>query len=474
MATLLGSWRASGARAGAADLAAGVRLLVLDGKLPPGTRLPAERELAGALGASRTMISSALDRLREAGIVSSRQGAGSWITVPRCGGQPDGPSEFAVSAAPGEIDLARAAPAAVAGLGAAIESAQLRLAAELCDHGYVEHGLPELREQIAQRYAARGLPTTPDQIVVTNGAHNAFALVLRLFTSPGDRVVVEQPTYPNALDAVRLSNAIPVGVSMREGGWSLPGIESALRASAPRLAYFVVDFQNPTGLRMDAEDRRRLASVLRRAEVPAVVDETVVELDLDGDPLDGPPPLAAFAGEWAITVGSASKSHWGGLRLGWIRASVGVVRRLLSTRNALDLGSPVLEQIVLAELLARGDEPVRTRRAELTANRDALIDALAEHCPQWTFRRPGGGLALWCELPEPVSTRLAVAAREQGVRLAPGSRFGVHGGFESRLRLPFALSADVLLDVVPKIAEAAKTIRMRASRREIGEPISVV
>jgi DNA-binding transcriptional MocR family regulator len=129
----------------------------------------------------------------------------------------------------------------------------------------------------------------------------------------------EQPTYPNALEAIRAAHAITVPVALDATGghgWDIAGIEAALSQAAPRLAYLIVDFQNPTGLRLDADGRERLASALARARTPVVVDETMVELDLEGDPLHGPPPLAALAGDLAITVGSASKSYWGGLRIG--------------------------------------------------------------------------------------------------------------------------------------------------------------
>ncbi len=99
-------------------------------------------------------------------------------------------------------------------------------------------------------------------------------LILRLLVHPGDRVLVEQPTYPNALDAIRASYARPIGVAMQDDGWSLDGIEAALRQSGPRLAYFVPDFHNPTGHRMGADDRAWLAAALRRTRTMAVVDET--------------------------------------------------------------------------------------------------------------------------------------------------------------------------------------------------------
>jgi DNA-binding transcriptional MocR family regulator len=462
LGTVLGAWRHGGSRRGAADLAAAVEMQVLDGQLTPGTRLPAEREMADALGVSRTLVGAALDRLREDGLVASRRGAGSWITSPRRHRLEPAPAEGAVL-----IDLARASPPAVAGLIPAVDAARRRLCEELTGHGYSDLGLPDLRARIAERYTARGLPTTPAQVMVTNGAHHAFVLALRTLTGPGDRVLVDRPSYPNALEAIRAAHAlaVPVGLDAdgRDGGWDIDGIEAALRQAAPRLAYLLVDFQNPTGLRLDSAGRRRLGSVLARARTPVVVDETLAELDLEADPVTGPPPLAAFAGDWAITVGSAAKSHWGGLRLGWIRASEEVIGRLMAARFTLDLGSPVFEQLVLAELLADPDAVLRVRREEMRVRRDALVDAVRTYCPQWSFRVPSGGLSLWCRLPGPVSTRLAVAAVNHGVQIAPGPRFGTDGGLESWVRLPFSQPVDQLQEAMRRLSAAMASIRIPGS-----------
>ena len=452
LAELLGAWRSPNGRQAASELAGGVRLLAREGRLPAGTRLPAERELAGALAVSRTLVTSAMDLLRTDGVVASRRGAGSWIVVPghTRPGEPADNHEL--------IDLARASPEAVPAMADAVAAAADRLPAHLRGHGYQPHGLPELRAAIAARFDARGLATAPDQIVVTTGAHHAFGLLLRLFVHPGDRVLVEQPTYPNALDAIRASSALAVGVAMTEDGWSLDGIEAALRQSAPKLAYFVPEFHNPTGHRMTGEDRARLGTLLRRTRTIGVADETLFELDLDGDPLAGPAPLAGRAPDQVVTIGSASKSHWGGLRIGWVRAPMDMVNRIIGVRATMDLGAPVFEQLVLAELLADPEPALRQRRAELARRRDLLLAALATHCPQWIVRRPAGGLVTWCELDEPVATRLAVAGESYGLRLVPGSRFGVDGGWERWLRVPFTLPPHVLTDAVTRLGNLAHAV----------------
>ncbi|CAM3415984.1 PLP-dependent aminotransferase family protein [Kibdelosporangium persicum] len=469
LAVLLGEWRRRGSRHGSTDLAAAVEMYVLDGQLPIGTRLPAERELAAALGVSRTLIGAALDRLREDGIVASRQGAGSWIA-----GTGARRRDLEIPVTDGIFDLAKAAPSALPGLTAAADAARHDLAAYVTGNGYVTGGLPSLRSRIAERYTARGLPTTEEQVMITGGAYSAFVLCLRMLAGPGDRVLVEQPTYPNALDALRAAHALPVPVALDPGeGWDLAGVEAALRQASPRFAYLMADFQNPTGHRLDAEQRERLGGLLARTRTPVVIDESLVELDYDSDPLDGPPPLASFAGELSLTLGSASKSHWGGLRLGWIRASADLLDRLLSSRFAVDLGAPVFEQLVLAAMLEpAGYAALAQRRQDFRGRRDALAAALGHYCPDWTFTMPSGGLSLWCRLPKPMSTRLAVSAANHGVQLAPGSRFGVHGGMERWLRVPFALPSEHLSEAVRRLSLAVASVRSCAGVPAVNVPVA--
>jgi DNA-binding transcriptional MocR family regulator len=168
--------------------------------------------------------------------------------------------------------------------------------------------------------------------------------------------------------------------------------------------------------------------------------------------------MAAFGGDSVVTLGSASKSHWGGLRIGWIRASLDIVHRLLSTRAAIDLGTPVFEQLVLAALLETPEPVLRQRREEAREQRDATVAALLAHCPQWSFSTPAGGLGVWCTLDGPVSTRIAVVAQNHGLRLVPGPRFAVHGGCEQMLRVPYTQSSEVLREAIGRLGVVAASV----------------
>jgi DNA-binding transcriptional MocR family regulator len=325
-----------------------------------------------------------------------------------------------------------------------------------------------LREALAERFTARGLPTSPDQVVVTSGALAGVAMTARALTSTGDRVLVESPTYPNAIATWRRSGTRLAGVGVEPDGWDLDSVTAALRQVSPRAAYLVPDFHNPTGSLMDDEQRARLGHALTAARTTVVVDETLVELAVDDVTM--PSPLAVHARD-AVTLGSASKAFWGGLRIGWVRAPLDRVGGLVAARLSLDLGAAALEQLVLVELLRDTEAVDRTRRERLLASRAALVAGLDEHLPDWEYVVPAGGLALWCVLPEPLSSSLAVAAEHEGVLVAPGPTFAPEGGLERFVRLPYTRSPEELTLATERLARAWADARRHRSTAAARSPL---
>ncbi len=462
-----GDGRADGRRIPAyRGLADGVRLLVLEGRVPVAARLPAERELAGALGLSRTTVAAAYEALRADGFVKSRRGAGSWTTVPGGRAVPAGGLEpLPPEAAASVIDLGIAAlPAPEPWLTRAVEGALPELPAFAATHGDFPAGLPPLREAIADHYTARGVPTMPEQIMVTTGAMGAAAAAFRLFAGRGERIAVEAPSYANVLQLFRENGARLVPVAMAEGlgGWDLAAWRRVLRDAAPRMAYLIPDFHNPTGALVGDDQRRELVEAVRAAGVVLVADETMAELAFDAEqPM--PRPLASYdrGGGTVVTVGSASKAFWQGMRIGWVRATPDVVRRMVAARAYLDLGSPVVEQLAVVWLL-RGEgwsQAAAVRRALARANCDALVEALRRRVPDWDFDVPSGGLTMWVRTGGLSGSRVAVAGEQFGVRVPAGTRFGVDGAFEGYVRLPFCVGGAVADEAVARLAAAAEAVR---------------
>lgn len=434
-----------------AALSRAITTLVLDGRVATETRLPSERELATALDLSRATVTAAYDNLRRDGFLTSRTGSGSYVTVPA--GSTPRPALSRWSRVGTDthdvIDLSCAAlPAPPDVVPQAVAEAVPQLAPHLLGDGYDPAGLLPLREAVAARFTGRGVPTRPDQILVTNGALHGLDLLLRLLLGPGDRVLTELPTYPGALDAIRASGGRVVPVPMAVGGgWQVDQMTATLRQTAARLAFITPDFHNPTGALVPADDRRAVLKVARQTGTTVIVDESFVDLGFTA----AETPTAQLDPS-VITVGSLSKPVWGGLRIGWLRASTDLVHRLAALRTSIDMGGPVLDQVVAASLIGRLDDIVADRVARLRPQRDALVAALARELPEWRTNLPQGGLSLWAELDAPLSTPLTLLAAQAGVVVVPGSRFGVDGTLERFLRLPFALPTERLEAAVSRLA----------------------
>lgn len=442
LARELGEWRSNSPAYRA--LAERIRVLLLDGRLSSGAKLPAERELSQALTVSRTTVAAAYAKLRDDGFLDSVRGSGSTLRLP---GRERGEHGVHHRLA---LDFSRATAPAYPGVQAAYAAAVAELPNYLSHDGFDMVGMPDLREAIAQHYRDRGLPTSADQIMVTLGAQHALNLVARTLYSPGERILVEQPTYPHALDTFASLGARVLAFPVRqEGGWDLAQALLQLRRAAPSLAFLMPDFHNPTGMSMSVQEREYVAAAAAREGTVLVVDETTALLDIDRGPL---PPLASFSPN-AVTLGSLGKIAWGGLRVGWIRSSLEIMAQLLRNRPAMDLGTPLVEQLVAITLLSDLPSMVASRRRELRRGRDTLVSLLSQQLPWWNVTVPDGGLSLWINTETVSTSALALAARAEGLGLVPGPRFGVDGAFERYLRLPFCLGDEQLHDGVKLLSK---------------------
>lgn len=509
-ARLLGEWHAGGPAYLA--LADALRAAVLAGTLAPLTRLPSERELAAALDVSRTTTAAAYGRLRELGFAVSRVGSGTVAVLPRSGGRaplarpvagdapaldtfgpgpglhppgiadplPDAGRSPLQGASPDEhtgpgrsepldgragapgrasavgpredvlLNLAQATPSAPPALYDAFARALEALPAYLGTGGYAHHGIEPLREAVAARYRERGVPTTAEQILVTTGAQQAITLLAQTFVGPRDPAVVESPTYYHAMESLRLAGARLVGV--RAG--DVEQLESAVRQTRPRLVYLVPDFHNPTGRSLDGQQRAAVRALADRYGVTIVGDETLTELALDpGSAVTGP-----FAGDGTsphvVTVGSASKIFWGGLRIGWVRADPQVVERLARTRQSMDIATAILEQLAVVELLGRRAEVLPGRLAGLRERRDLVVGLLREAVPGWQVEAPPGGLCLWVGLGRPVAQAFVAAAAAEGALVNAGPVFTPDGSARDRFRLTYTRTPEELALAVPRLTRA--------------------
>ncbi|WP_309128432.1 PLP-dependent aminotransferase family protein [Microbacterium sp.] len=437
----LGAQNAAGATAAA--LAGQIEALILDGRLTIGERLPSERALAFELRRSRSTVTRAYDLLAEDGYVTRVQGGGTRVALPHA----------QVSTAPPEtadaIDLSIASMDSTPGLYDATVRSLPRLAAMRGTSGYSLQGLPELRDALAQRFSQRGAPTSPEEIIVTSGALNGMNLILATIGRRGERALVEQPTFPHALEALRRHGYRMLPTPVDTDGWDAQHLMELLLTGRPHIGYLIPDFHNPTGASLPDDVRARIAATARSAGTHLIVDETTAELDIDRG--WSPTPMAAH-GPHVLTIGSMSKIAWGGMRLGWIRADRALIARLLAVRPSFELGTALLEQCIAVELLA--DMPVLTAHVaqRLRAGREAVAGALTGFDGLRMAPTPGG-LSAWIDLGAPMSTRLSLAAREHGLVLPPGPRFATGGVLERRVRIPITMPPD-------RTAEAMRRLRL--------------
>ncbi|GAA2290970.1 PLP-dependent aminotransferase family protein [Streptomyces violaceusniger] len=440
----LGPWRKAKAPLSAA-LARAVREALLDGRIRPGSELPAERRLAAALGVSRGTVTAALERLRDAGWVRTRQGSASTVQLPAAAAERIAPLS-ATGEAGSVIDLRRAVPAAPRDLYLqATRRATERAGPLLAEHGEPGPGIPELRAAIAGRYSREGTTTRPEQILVTSGARAALTLLAAHF---GPRVaVVETPTYFDALQVLRHAGARLVGCRVTADGWDVDQLRDAFATARGHLAYLVPDFHNPTGALMPPCTRRTVADLAAQHQVTLVVDETMRDLDLR----DHPHAMPRIPG--ALLIGSTSKSIWGGLRIGWIRARASLVRALQSHPLAGPLSAPPVQQLVAVELLDDLEPVLGRRRHELRQQRDHLGHLLAED-GRWRFALPPGGLALWLRLTTTRADTVVERAGKNGLALAAGPRFAVDATLTRYLRVPFTPPRHVLEQIADVLDDA--------------------
>jgi DNA-binding transcriptional MocR family regulator len=432
-------------------LAARLRRLIDEGELAPGELLPPDRALASVLAVGRSTVVAAYDVLSQDGRVVRRQGSGTRVA----GAEPAGPRQ--TTSAPmflhlleppdGVVPLACAAPDTpppeVAEAYARIVPA---LAATAGDIGYYPAGHPALRSAVAERYTRRGVRTSPERILVTAGGQQALSLLARALLAPGDVVAVEEPTYPGALEAFREQAAVP-----RPLPAGLGGLAAAAREDSVALAYVISTFHNPTGSVLSAFGRRSLVQAATAANVPVIDDEVLSDLAFPGTQV--PPPLAAYA-DGLISVGSLSKSVWGGLRIGWVRAPEPLIARLARLLAVHGLGGNVPAQLAATELLPRLDTLARRQAPARQARHDHLRAQLARHLPDWDAPPVPGGQTLWVRLPHGDGTSFAQAAQRHGVAVLPGSGLDASGGSQGHVRLHFLAAPDDLTEAVRRLAAA--------------------
>ncbi|HZR26835.1 MAG TPA: PLP-dependent aminotransferase family protein [Vicinamibacterales bacterium] len=453
------------------------------GDVPPGVRLPPERDLARTLRVSRATVVSAYRELEARGLLRGYVGRGTFVSA-----KPDGASApFAwrgkmsaaalnssdttvrdlVSAAanPALLSLAAGVPALDCFPTEAFQQATndvlARHASSLIPwrHGATE-GLPAFRDALAARFGG-----DPEHILVIGGAQQGLDLLTRCLVDPGDAVIVDRPGYVGAIQTFRTAGARLLGWDVARA--DLDELEELLLRYRPKLIYTNPTHHNPTGVTMPIRTRRELLELAARYRVPIVEDDTYRELSLNA-----PPPPSLFklddSHRVVIRVNSFSKMLAPGLRLGWISAVKSIVDQLSLIKQQVDPHTQNLSQLVVCELLERGvfDRHVTTLKNEHRRRRDAMVQALRQHVPPASLRYaiPEGGMYLWCQLPSHISARAVQDhARRESVMVVTGEPFYVDQGGSHQLRICYTSEPPVRAERAARTL--ARAIAAAASER---------
>lgn len=431
------------------------------GALPVGWRLPSERAAAEALAVSRGTAVAAYDLLVGDGLVERVRGSGTFVAGAPVPDAPPGREGTelvhrlvdASTDPTGLVDLSLSVLPDASALGSFSVTAA-DLAAIDPASGYSPWGLPGLRDLVARHITAWGLPTDAGQVVITTGAQQAITVAAACWVRPGDTVVVDDPTYPGAIAAFTQAGARLVGVPVDERG-IVPEPLAAALATGPALVYLQPAVHSPTGLTTTDARRRRIASIIADARVPLVEDRSLVDLAWSIPPA----PVAGLVESAAsLVVGSIGKRFWGGLRLGFVRATEPLALRVARIKATQDLGTPVLSQVLAEQLLRRSVEADRQVLVDRLRHRhDVLVDALAASLPTWTWPRPAGGLSLWVRTPGADAAAFTAQARRHGVAVAAPGPLTATAAHRDRIRLSFAGPSGELTEGVARLAAAWAT-----------------
>lgn len=316
-------------------------------------------------------------------------------------------------------------------------------------------GNPALRALVSSRLTRRGLPTS--DVLITTGSQQALALVATALLEPGAVVAVEEPTYLAALQCFQMTGARVVPVASDADGLDPESLRSVLATEKLSMLYLVPTFANPTGRTLSASRRAEIAELASAHGFWIVEDDPYGELRYRGAAVA---PLASIS-DRTIYLGSFSKIGAPGMRLGWLRAPVDLLRTLVIVKQAADLHTSTVDQAAAAEYLKHNDLDAHVARlcVEYGARRDAMIAALPHTVPDGTtWSDPDGGMFVWLRLPGDVdSAELLKKALTHEVAFVPGAPFFATSPDHATFRMSFTTNTPA--EIEEGMARLAKVLR---------------
>ncbi|NUM82490.1 PLP-dependent aminotransferase family protein [bacterium] len=333
----------------------------------------------------------------------------------------------------------------------------------------ITEGLPSLREWISRRYARRGVDIKPDEILITNGAQQAVAIIGKTFLEKNDHVVMEKPGYLGAIQAFEFYETIFNQIDIGEDGIDTAELRKVLDAQDIQLAYLIPNFQNPTGNVYSEAKRRETAELLKKREILLVEDEAYYELRFEGKPL---PSIREYYDTNHILLGSFSKIISPGFRVGWCCAKKPLMEKLVVAKQANDLHTSHFTQKVIAQYLADNDIDRQIQRiiGQYSRQCRCMLEMIPRYFPpEVQYTKPTGGMFVWATLPEGWSSEeLFDVAIAKDVAFVPGNAFCSDASLGSSMRLNFTNSdEDKIEEGIKRLGSAIKELFSKKKKTSV-------
>lgn len=307
----------------------------------------------------------------------------------------------------------------------------------------LQYGLTEgyapLREALTEKMAKYGVEAAPSNILLTNGSQQALDLLGRVFIGSGDVIITGKPTYLGALQAWKVYDPRIVGIPVDDEGMRMDALEAALKTENPKFIYILPNFHNPMGVTLTLERRKKLVELAAKYGAPMIEDDPYGELRFEGEDL---PPIVVLHKENVIYLSTFSKILAPGIRLGWVVAPEAIVKKLVQAKQATDLHTSTLLQMITYDIMKRGILKAHAKEIKRVygERRHLMTSTMEEHFPKGvTWTRPEGGLFMWVRTPEHINCmELLEKAVENKVAFVPGTVFYPDETGHNTLRLNFS------------------------------------
>ncbi|MEO1521773.1 MAG: PLP-dependent aminotransferase family protein [Cyanobacteria bacterium J06633_2] len=463
--------------------------LIREGTLTPGDRLPSVRKLKQQLSVSMSTVLEAYRVLEDRGIISARPQSGYYVKTTALS-LPDEPSQSAPSFQVRSVDMSPMLRLLKMGLspdiiklGAALPGVehfplntlnrlmgQVMRADPIGVHSYsTVPGCESLRREVAKRMLSAGCSVSPDSVVITAGASEAYYLALRTLTKPGDTVVIESPAYYAILEALNSLDlkAIELPTHPREG-ISINALKSALESQTITVVILVSNFSNPIGSCMSDRKKKAIIDLLNTHDVPLIEDDVYGELYFEGD---RPKAIKAFdTEERVIYCSSVSKTLSPGLRIGWCLPG-SYQTQIETTKVVVSHMTATAPQLTVAAFFANGgyDRHLRNLRREYQKQMNRMIQAILDYFPAETrVTRPNGGHVLWVEITGGFDAlEFFEEAIQHRISIAPGPMFSASNEFQNCFRLntglPWTSEIDDAMKTLGHLAKKQLARKMLAN-----------